>query len=288
ATASSGLPVSFAASGNCTVSGSTVHITGAGSCTVTASQAGNAIFNAAGDVPQAFAIAKAGQTITFPAIADQAANAPDFDPGATASSGLPVSYSASGQCTIVAGKVHITGGGSCTVTASQAGNANVGPAADVSRTFSIARLAQSITFPVIADKSTTDADFDPGATATSGLPVSYATSGQCSIVSGKVHLAGAGSCTVTAAQAGDATFAAAANVSRSFAIKAPQTITFPTIADRAFGTADFDAGASASSGLPVTYGASGQCAILAGKVHVTGVGSCTVTASQPGDATHFP
>ncbi len=40
ATASSGLPVSFAASGNCTVNVALVTLTGAGSCTITASQAG--------------------------------------------------------------------------------------------------------------------------------------------------------------------------------------------------------------------------------------------------------
>jgi beta-lactam-binding protein with PASTA domain len=35
--------------------------------------------------------------------------------------------------------VHLTGPGSCTITASQAGNANYAAAADVSRTFRIAR-----------------------------------------------------------------------------------------------------------------------------------------------------
>ena len=43
ATASSGLPVTFAASGNCTVPSSTVTITAAGSCTITASQAATPI-----------------------------------------------------------------------------------------------------------------------------------------------------------------------------------------------------------------------------------------------------
>jgi len=33
--------VNFSASGNCSVSDTTVHITGAGSCTITAKQAGN-------------------------------------------------------------------------------------------------------------------------------------------------------------------------------------------------------------------------------------------------------
>lgn len=59
ASSDSGLTVGFSASGNCTVSGSTVHITGAGSCTITASQPGDAHYNAAPDVPQSFNIAKA-------------------------------------------------------------------------------------------------------------------------------------------------------------------------------------------------------------------------------------
>jgi hypothetical protein len=60
ATASSGLPVSFTAGGNCTVSGNTVTITGAGSCTITALQAGNINYNPAPDAPRTFTITSAG------------------------------------------------------------------------------------------------------------------------------------------------------------------------------------------------------------------------------------
>ena len=92
ATASSGLPVSFSAAGNCTVGGSTVHITGAGSCTITASQAGNATYNAAPDVARTFPIAKANQTITFGALGGKTFGDPDFGVSATATSGLAVSF----------------------------------------------------------------------------------------------------------------------------------------------------------------------------------------------------
>ena len=84
------------------------------------------------------------QTITFPAIADQVVGAPDFDPGATASSGLPVSYTAgpAGVCSVTATNlVHIVGAGDCTVTASQAGNTWWAPAAPVSQSFTIALYA---------------------------------------------------------------------------------------------------------------------------------------------------
>ena len=52
--ASSGLPVSFAASGSCTVSGTNVSVTGVGPCTITASQGGNGNYNAAPNVTQSF------------------------------------------------------------------------------------------------------------------------------------------------------------------------------------------------------------------------------------------
>jgi uncharacterized repeat protein (TIGR01451 family) len=141
ATASSGLPVSFAALGNCTVSGSTVHLTGGGSCTVTASQGGGTNYNAAPNVQQSFNIAKGSQIITFGALVNKTFGDPDFGVSATASSGLAVSFAALGNCTVSGSTVHLTGGGSCTVTASQGGDANYNPAPNVQQSFNIARAA---------------------------------------------------------------------------------------------------------------------------------------------------
>ena len=75
----------------------------------------------------------------FGPLANKTYGAPDFIVRATASSGLAVSFAASGSCTVSGATVHLTGAGSCTVTASQPGNANYNAAPDVSRTFSIAR-----------------------------------------------------------------------------------------------------------------------------------------------------
>ena len=52
-----------------------------------------------------------------------------------ASSGLSVSYSAEGQCSVIANTVHITAAGSCTVTAPQAGNASYHAAPPISHIF---------------------------------------------------------------------------------------------------------------------------------------------------------
>jgi Carboxypeptidase regulatory-like domain/MBG domain len=145
ATASSSLAVSFGASGNCSVTGSTVHITGAGSCTIMASQTGDANHNAATDVPQTFSIAKGNQTITFGALASKTFGDPDFALSAAASSGLTVTFGATGNCSVTGSVVHITGAGSCTITASQAGNANVNPAADVPQSLTIGKATPLVT-----------------------------------------------------------------------------------------------------------------------------------------------
>jgi hypothetical protein len=81
----------------------------------------------------------AAQTIDFAELAARSFGDPDFTVSATASSGLPVSFSEAGDCTVAGASVHITGAGSCTVTAHQTGNAAFAPAPDVARTFAIAK-----------------------------------------------------------------------------------------------------------------------------------------------------
>ena len=67
-----------------------------------------------------------------------------------------------------------------------------------------------------------------------------------------------------------------------------QWIIFGPLADKTFGDADFTVHASATSGLRMSFGASGKCTIGGAVVHITGVGYCTITASQSGDAHHKP
>ena len=61
-----------------------------------------------------------------------------------------------------------------------------------------------------------------------------------------------------------------------------QTIAFDPLPNRIIGEPDFALTVSASSGLPVSYSASGSCTVSGNTVHITGVGVCTITASQPG------
>ncbi len=64
------------------------------------------------------------------------------------------------------------------------------------------------------------------ATSTSGLAIAFSASGSCSIVNGAIHANGAGSCSITANQAGNSTYNAATGVTRTIQITPrPLTVT---------------------------------------------------------------
>ncbi|HEX2289663.1 MAG TPA: YDG domain-containing protein, partial [Pseudonocardiaceae bacterium] len=160
---------------------------------------------------------------------------------------------------------------------------------------------QTISFVKPPDKTYGDAPFQVSATASSGLPVSMVAEGQCTLAAGStsgtwtVNITGAGNCTLTATQAGNDAYNAALPVAHTFAIaKAGQTIAFNagTPTTKTYGDAPFQVGATASSGLPVSYAAKAGSACTvstSGLVSITGAGSCTIVASQQtGDANYFP
>jgi YVTN family beta-propeller protein len=107
-------------------------------------------------------------------------------------------------------------------------------------TFSITGgVAQTITFGSLPDKTYGDIDFAPGATASSGLSVSYTSSNTAvaTIISGQIHIVGAGASLITASQSGNASYAAAADVQRTLNVnKATPTITtWPTASSITYG-----------------------------------------------------
>ena len=137
ANASSGLGVYFdVVSGPATVSSNVVTLLGGGSVTLVAWQPGNTNYNAAAAVQRTFVVAKVPQSITFGPLSQQRAGDAPFALAGTASSGLPVAYSlVSGPATLSGSIVTLTGWGTVTVRASQAGDAVYLSAADVVQSF---------------------------------------------------------------------------------------------------------------------------------------------------------
>lgn len=167
-------------------------------------------------------ISPAVQSISFGVLPSLAYGTAPFTLSASASSGLPVTYSATGNCTVSGNTVTLTSAGSCTITASQAGNGNYTSAPSVTQTFAInkAGTATAITSdlpdPSYAGQSVT-VTFTVVATAsgigtpTGGVTVSAgALSCTASVSVGGCSLAPttAGTLTLTATYSGDASFAA--------------------------------------------------------------------------------
>ena len=177
------------------------------------------------------------QAIAFGTLANKTYGDADFTVSASASSGLAVSFSAAGQCTVSGNTVTITGAGSCTITASQAGDDNYSAASPVTQSFGIAKANQTITFDLLDPKTYGVPAFTVSATASSGLAVSFSAAGQCIVSGNTVTITGAGSCTITTSQAGDVNYDAVSPVAQSFNIaKATPVITWSKPADILEGT----------------------------------------------------
>jgi alpha-tubulin suppressor-like RCC1 family protein len=149
ATASSGLPVVFDSltPANCSVS-STGLVTALAlkACTVRAQQNGDATFAQAPWQVRSLAITTAAQTVTFGALSNKRVNDAPFTISATGgASGNPVTFASQtpAVCTVAGNTVTLVTTGTCTIRASQTGNANYNAAADVDQSFTVDKRRSS-------------------------------------------------------------------------------------------------------------------------------------------------
>ena len=219
-----------------------------------------------------------------------------FAPGATATSGLPVTYVVvSGPASLTGGIVTITGVGTVVLQANQVGGPNTqtgvlyAPAQSVQQAFSTLKADQTIIFP-------TGSSLGYGSQPLSVLGITMSANGLppvVSVASGPATISGttltisstSGSVTLTASQPGDANHNPAAPVSRTFSVtKGTQVITAPTVASHTVADAPFAASATVNSGLPLAYSVvSGPAGVHAssGVVTLNGTpGTVVVRVSQ--------
>lgn len=234
ATASSGNPVAYAASGPAALSGNTLTITGAGQVTVTAYQVGDGTYAPATPVSQSFSVNPVTVTVTANSFSCQAGQITSC----LASNSL--TYATTGFVNGDTSAV-VSGTATLTTTVTSTSPAGAYPISFTTENLKAANYTfsyvpgtltvagnetQSITFASLPNVTYGAAAINLSATASSGLPVSYAVSGPATLSGSILTLTGAGAVTVTAQQAGNATFAAAAPVLQSFVVnKAVLTVT---------------------------------------------------------------
>jgi uncharacterized repeat protein (TIGR02543 family) len=230
------------------------------------------------------------QTITFPAIADHICGDPPMQLAAAASSGLPVTFGiVSGPAVLSSSNVlTLTGAGAVTVEADQSGNGGFNRATPVDMSFNATMANQSIAFAPVPNHSVGDPPFALIATTSSGLAAYFdVLSGPATISNNIVTLLAGGVVTAIASQPGNSNYNAAATVLQTFTVsKIPQTIVFGALSQQKAGDASFSLTATTSSGLPVSFSASGAAVLSGNILTLTGSGNVTVTASQPGNTTY--
>ncbi|PSL42900.1 gliding motility-associated-like protein [Chitinophaga niastensis] len=375
ATSDAGLPVTYTVtSGPATISGNTLTITGAGNVTVTATQPGDANYNAATPVSNAFLVAPATLTVKADDLQKiYGANNPALTYTITGFVNSDNSSVVSGTPVLntIANNSSIVGNYPITVTTGTLNAANY-TFTTVNGTLTVALTAQTITFPAISNKTYGDAAFALNATSNSGLPVTYSVvSGPATISGNTVTITGAGSVTIAADQAGNSNYSAAPQSTQTFSVnkatltvtannktkvylqanptldytitgfvnadnssvvsgtaainttavsnsvpaiypitvsagnlnaanysfsfvngsisitQAAQTITFAPLSGKTYGNAPFTLNATSDAGLPITYTVtSGPATISGNTLTITGAGNVTVTATQPGDANY--
>ena len=236
--------------------------------------------------PVNISFAKVDQTVTFDAVAPKIFGDAPFVVNAVATSGLPVTYALiNGPATLAGTTVTITGAGTITIRASQAGNSHFNPAtADLS--VNVSKAAATIVLSNLSQAYDGNGKVAIATTNPLGLnnSITYNGSGSLPVNAGSYNVVA----TITSPN-----YQGAANGILNIS-KANQTVTINPIADRSYNSVPFNVSASASSGLPVTLTivtvpATGVASISGNQVILLGAGgTVTVFANQPGNINFNP
>jgi alpha-tubulin suppressor-like RCC1 family protein len=290
----SGNPVIFSSltTSICTVSGTTVTAISAGNCSVTANQAGNAYYSAAQQLNLVIVIYQGYQYITW-------GTAPTVVVGGTGTlsatggaSGNPVTFTSNTPATCTVSGSTVTGvkAGTCSILASQAGNANYLASESflATRSFNIGQGSQVISFgtaPTVLMGVIGTVNATGGA---SGNPVTFTsiTPTTCTVSGSTVTGVTAETCTIAANQVGNANYSAAIQATQTFSIgQGSQSIIFGSAPNLVFGGTGTVSATGGASGNPITFSSLTSSVCTVSGTTVTGVtaGICTLTADQAGN-----
>jgi Sulfatase-modifying factor enzyme 1 len=238
------------------------------------------------------------QSISFPAIPTVTLTNGAYSLGATASSGLPVSY-AIGDSTVAGitnGTLIPLGVGTTAVVASQSGDTNYLPATPVTNMLVVTLAQQSFTPTPILGEFFGSLPFGLTLpTNASGLPITARiVSGPASLSGTNLILNGTGTVTLVYDAPGNALYAAA-SVTNSFTVTngptnlKSQTVIFKALPTKTFGNTPFTLTGTSSAKLPVTYWSSNTNVVVINGTNavITGAGSTVITAYQPGDGSTY-
>jgi sugar lactone lactonase YvrE len=222
ATATSGLPVSFAlTSGPATLSGNTLTFSAPGSVTVQATQEGNAYYGAATPVSVTFTVNKAAPTVTFTGAPASAGYNSKFAVSPTTNASSAPVIKASGACTVLGAVVTMTSGtGTCSIAANWAADSNY-LAASATQSTIATQIAPTVAFKGAPASTGFQSTFTVSATTNASTAAVITASGSCTVASTTVTTtASTGTCSLSATWAADANYLAASAPQSTIVTKA--------------------------------------------------------------------
>ena len=285
-----GLPVYYLSSDPsvAVIENNQVKITGQGGAYITAFQLGSHGYLTQ-SATQILSVKKVKQTITFQAIPVKTFGDPSFTVLATSSSGLPVTFTTFSNNVITGSgdTFSIIGGGTVSILARQTGDPTYEAAPDVTQTLVVNPAEQTINFQTSSVRSCCQS-FNLSATSTSLLHVLFKTPDRdkLDIYQSLARIVGLGTVEIIAYQPGNSTYKPAEARVRVDIQKGEQFINFSiskTIFN--FGDAPYPLSSLSSSGLPLTFKSDppGVAVVDGQSLIILGVGTTTITATQPGN-----
>jgi hypothetical protein len=270
-----------------TVAGNTITIVGIGSSTITASQESNPSFTS-GTITAALTVGQGTPILTNFSVPTKTVVDMSFViiPPTTNSTGTFTYTSSNTAVAIIAGStIMVVGAGTSTITASQASTTNY-TSATVTATFQVTKLIPNLTNFSVPDRTTGSASFiiTPPTTASNGA-FTY-TSSNTAVVTisngNRINIIGVGSSTITASQAGTATFEPATITDTIEVTPVSSVLSNFNISEKTFGDNSFKIQASSNSSGAITYTSSNLsvATIVGDMVTIVGAGTSTITATQ--------
>ena len=288
--------VSATGTAGCSIASGVLNATSPGTCTVTATRALSTNYFVASSADTTVTIGKATQSVVTLTSTSGTFNT-NISLTATGGTGsgsysFSVSNAGTAGCTLPsATTLRSSGAGSCTVTATRAGDDYYEAKSSTATTVTFARDSQNLLSvrDVAGDLDTGITLSVSGGSGTGALSYSV-TSGtaSCSVASGVVSARYAGSCLLTTTKAADTNYSQAQITSTLTFIKATQASLVVTSVSGVYGTPIALAITGSSGSGALTYAISdagtASCSVSGALLSFITVGTCRVVATRDADS----
>lgn len=206
----------------CTVEGFTLTMENSGSCRLSVTQDGNENYLPAPTVNKTISLSKTSQSVTFNPPSTLTGSQFPYELTISLNSGLTPSISTSTPsfCSIDGITLNMVSAGKCVIKVDQTGNNLFAPLRPVTRTITLTKSNQVLTFNPPSRLILNQFPYTLEASTTSGLAITFSsrTTRVCTVSGNILNRIASGTCTIVASQPGNGLFNSARAVTKSIRI----------------------------------------------------------------------